>query len=338
MKLKVYDPFEDEGSSSEEPEVPSASVNGNGLPKKSSLKLEVKEHKTRFSLKGEPVEKVVEAEDDEAGDKESEGCAMNSYKTYNERGKLFSSRLEIYSPFINQALGEVIKSYPGVSIQKGTSILYGELRCIFHYRHELDQYRKNLKDGIAKLHLDLLMRFMRRELKRELRAYESNVETTTAPPSIEFQDLWMIFKPGELVITGRDLKEQVMMLTSTALTYCEPQEWSIVGQFFTHDGRKFGGQKKSIEVKKFEGTKEIWKLNIFPLMYHEHEQAIRQKHIARGKRFCDMHGVHHKYYRGTAMALSHEFDRNQYGQLDSYALETMTVGLSRVVVRNDVQY
>ncbi|RDW91850.1 hypothetical protein BP5796_01244 [Coleophoma crateriformis] len=100
---------------------------------------------------------------------------------------------------------------------------------------------------------------------------------------------------------------------------------------FTHDESHFGYTKSTVKVQSFEGASEVRKLNIYPLKYHQNEEQLREKHAARGRKFCSLKGVHHQSYKGIATALGRELDRDSYGQVNAYPLETKMVN-SRIIV------
>lgn len=181
------------------------------------LKCEVKEYEERMNLKGESVMKEIEER--HAVDEKVEGqdYAMKSYKRFSRDGELESSRLEIQSPYHKDTLRTAIEHYPGVSLRGDTIILHGPLRCIFHYRKELEGYRQKVGDRYAKLHIHLLLRFMGKELRSSIRGYEANVGASISNPAIEYKDLWMVFLPGESLITGQDEMNQILSLVSTTL-------------------------------------------------------------------------------------------------------------------------
>jgi hypothetical protein len=230
---------------------------------------------------------------------------------------------------------EVIKWYPGIKFHEGTSILNGQLRCIFHFRNELEAYKKKLEGEIPKLHLHLMLQFMKRELRREIKGYNANVETTNSIPSVEFQDLWTVFRPGEPIITGRDEREQLMLLDSMELVEGNCTYWNVSGMYLTHDGTQYGYAKKTIRINPFEGAREIKKLDIYPLKYHAKEESLKLKHTARGQKFCSLTGVHHRSYKGIATALGHELDKDQYGWVDKYPSETKMVNSPKANIMNN---
>jgi hypothetical protein len=294
MKLDIEPLKEtsDDDGSAEDTEDDSISIDG---PPKATpvMKCEVREYEERHNLKGEKIMKLLE--DKAEGNEKDEGkdYAMISYKHYGPDGSLHSSRLEIHSPEIKKALREVIKKYPGVSFSGETIILHGQLKCIFHYRDELEKYRQNSTEKAAKWHVHLILRFMGKELQRSVRSYKAHVETVPSNPSIEFGDLWMAFVPGELMITGQGEARQILRLQSTIfmkdpncgqLWYAslilvgglstQPQSFilwetrlnrmnnnnlnrSITGRCFTHDGIHFGYSDKIVEIYNFGGALEV---------------------------------------------------------------------------------
>jgi hypothetical protein len=218
----------DDGVTFDDIEDDSISIDG---PTKAAqtMKCEIREYEERRNLKGDKVMKLVEdkVEVDEKG--EGKDYAMISYKHYGPDGSLQNSRLEIHSPQIQEALRQVVKKYPGVSFSGETIILHDQLRCIFHYREELEKYRLDNDDKTVKWHVHFLLRFMGKELRSSIRSYKAHVETAPSNPSIEFKDLWMVFVPGELLLTGQYERIQLLLLQSMTLEIdsCGGESWYV---------------------------------------------------------------------------------------------------------------
>ena len=299
----------------------------------SGIKCEIQEHEARYNLKGERIEKVVEGEKVEVDTKEGMEYAMRSYKYYSKEGGLESSMVEILSPHIIKALQTVIKEYPAVSLGGDRIIIQGEVKCIFHYRKELAAYADDLGDQVARSHVLLALRFMERELRQSIKVYKATVESATISPSTVFRDMWMIFRPGELVVTGHDEKTQVLQVVETIISPCQPPKWVVVSRMLTYDGKSFGYADQVWEVGCFEGSKPICELPIFPLKYHEDREELVEKLVTRGRKFCGLKGSHHRSYKGIAFALGRERNRNQFGQMDAFPLETVMVCLLRIALQ-----
>ncbi|KAI9665062.1 MAG: hypothetical protein M1821_006510 [Bathelium mastoideum] len=297
---------------------------------------EVKEYEARYNLKMERITKAVDRKKD-ADDTESEDrkYAIKSYKYFASNGELEREEVEIYSPHIIKALQTTIKDYPGVSLSAEILIISGNPKCIFHYRKELARYRDELKDAVAKLHLFLALNYMEREFRGSIKKYEVLVEGALSNPSLDpsigFQDIWMIFKPGELFIAGNEEKLELLRLDETTFICGSNCKWLIWGWCFTHDGNAFGYCQKKFEISPYEGNKPIKNLSVFPLIYHSEAETIRAQLLDRGKKFCSLRGTHYRSYDGIASALGNERDRNQYGLMDKFPIETTTIS-GRIVV------
>lgn len=316
--LKPFeDPTDSENSSSDtgsnDSSPPSLSLKGLGTElasREPEMICEVREYEGRFNLKGEKVVAVKNAKEevDEKEKKEGKKYAMSCYRHYVREGTLEREYVEIYSPHIKESLRTVVKDYPGVSFQGEAIVIHGQLRCVFHYRKELEEYRQALKSSIAKLHVRLLLRFMEQQLRDEIKSYNAHVETAVDKPSLEFESLWMGFIPEDLVITGRDEEIQLLVLKSVKLQKdCDGQFWRLTGRCLTHDGTQFGYSNKFIDIYSYLGTQQIRDLKVLPWKYFSTQEARKNRQetfVARGKKFCGLAGYHHRYYRGKAYALN----------------------------------
>lgn len=63
------------------------------------------------------------------------------------------------------------------------------------------------------------------------------------------------------------------------------QYFSAFAEVIKHDGQDFGKSSMELEINKYEGARTITSLNIFPLKYHDEEFAVRERLIARGRKF-----------------------------------------------------
>ena len=283
-------------------------------------------------MKGEQVLKLVKETEKKSGDgdddQEDRKYSMRCEKWFNREGQVYLQTLEIYSEHVQTALRKVIPEYPGINLQANPIILSGPLECVFHYRKELAEYRDLLQDSIAKLHVSLLLRFMNRELRRAIRSYNANVESSPDRPTTDFRDLWMVFKPGDYVVTGRNEAQRVLRLHRTWYQCGNDPKWHIIGRALDHDGESYGYVEHDIKVSTFEDARPISKLNIYPLQYCKTADSVRQMMIVRGTKFRSLVGCHYRSYIGIARALGEKRDVDQWGQQDKFPIETTMVWAS----------
>lgn len=126
---------------------------------------------------------------------------------------LKNTKLEIHSPHVKAALRNVIPSYPGIDL-KADKISMKSTRCLFHYRKELSEYGVKLADLTAQKHLLFTLQYMYNSLQKGITSYYHYMESGTSTPGLEYEDLWMAFRPGELLYTEENGIQIIRHLTS----------------------------------------------------------------------------------------------------------------------------
>lgn len=298
------------------------------------MKREVKVYESRYNEKGRPVLKAVDPDkkDIDAADKGL--YAMRYYRYYTRDGALVRVVLKIFSPHIQQALRTVVKSYSTQNFTGLPVILEGHaeyeaLGCLYHYHDELQDYVKSLEDEDAKLDIQLVFKLINEELKVYIERFETNV-LTAEHPCVAFSDVWMIFKPGELLFTGKDHAETERILEVVCTDFHEagwgkPASWEVEAKCFAFNGVHFGYVTQTFAMESFKGTKLISRLDLQPLAYHQDQAALRAKQIARGQKLCRLAGVHHCQYSGPATAVEHRKKPSPFGGCDEFTHQTVTV-------------
>jgi hypothetical protein len=141
-------------------------------------------------------------------------AALILTRYYDTKKVLKSTSLEIQSSYIKTALRDVVQSYPGVNINSSRSIVINsESRCLFHYHDELRDYAEQSPDPEMYRHVAFCLRFMFKALRNEVLAFGNTMNSGTRAAALEFDYLWMAFKPGDLVLFMDDGSENVGKLT-----------------------------------------------------------------------------------------------------------------------------
>lgn len=83
--------------------------------------------------------------------------------------------------------------------------------------------------------------------------------------------------------------------------------------YIDFDGKELGPISTTIEIPRYEGERDITKLEVFPLRFAKHpkiegKDALRNSLIARGKRFLEVACVKHMQYYGNALETKEEID------------------------------
>jgi predicted Zn-dependent protease with MMP-like domain len=265
-------------------------------------------YETRFNSKGEEVVLQVGAKEDlDLEEIRSPDVALVLMRNYDEFKALKDTTLEIRSPYIKKAMADVIGDYPGVDIgTSGILKIYGKPHCLFHYRNELYAYAQASDDEDVKEHITYLLRYMRQALRKEITSYETHMEANAENPGLDFDNLWMAFRPGDLLYHTINGEGQVCRLKSIGIQL-DPKRpiryakyWNVECEIINCDGEDFIYSWDSTSIFTYDGYRSLCDLNIIPLRLHKDQLHIRESLLARGKRFLALLGVHHRNYRGTA--------------------------------------
>ena len=239
-------------------------------------------------------------------------------------GKLEQTNLWIKSPHILAALRAVVDDYTGVNVRTNEVCLQGKPKILFHYKEELERYKNDLGNDVAKQHIDLALGHMQQQLRHELKIYDNLVNTPPGVlPSIDHVNMWMVFRPGDLVYTETDGAPQVLKFKSMSFT--PQEEWVVAADYISHNGEHFGEASACFIMRPFEGSKNVANLQVFPLKYHDDRDYMKEKLVGRGRKFCRLTGIHHRQYHGSAFTLSSKRKVTMHGEQDDFPLQSAVV-------------
>lgn len=113
-----------------------------------------------------------------------------------------------------------------------------------------------------------------------------------ASPSISFDLLWTLFRPGRLLYAYDEYTDQSRILKAQTYeikwsqmkgTYAEIRAFML-----THDGRIFGRAIVLYEIPLFTGIRKLQDLAVYPVDFHPTQHELQQLALARGKKYVQM--------------------------------------------------
>lgn len=299
----------------------SARVDPDELEDIGGLKCEMKTFEARYNSAG--VRNTLQAGVSRVEKKPTERAhdsALVLTRYYRKNKEVEYTELEVRSPHIRAALRTVIKEYPGISFDTGKIIIRNELKCVFHYRSELREYGLTLDNQVAVQHLVFLLNYMYRSLETQISSYYTFMESPNIAPGIECKNLWMAFRPGDLIYTKIDNTERVVRLESMSVSLCG---WNIHTKEIQYNGTDYGRRELMVRIRNYDGYKPLEELSAYPLQYHTRKEAITNALMTRGKRFLGFRGIHHRFYEGLADSLSPYRLHTSEGEEDEYPIQSI---------------
>jgi len=223
------------------------------------------------------------------------------------------SELEIRSPHMKAAIKAVVPDYNTHDIIARHIVLRDEPRCLFHFRAELQAYGAVAENHQAAEHIFFMLQYAQNALMFPMLSFFTFMEDPTMVPSLDFLNLWMVFRPGDLVYIkssskkhaghGRVYRFNKMERCKCEEAFCPRSKWSLTLEGIEYDGTSFGYKNVHATIDPYDGNRQIRDLIAFPLKYHPDENNLRQQLHARGAKLIQLHGHHYRQYSGLAELL-----------------------------------
>ena len=168
---------------------------------------------------------------------------------------------------------------------------------------------------------------------KEVFSVKQKIEAGTLR-SIDFDYLWLLFKPGDLIFTSSTQKRAYIVLHVTGgraildigdqpstnnrnavqpirsweqhedqtVTYAHSKNTPVIIDTFyiDFDGDNFGPVPRKFVIQEYEGEQEIVTLPAFPAIFDKDIQKSKEMLKERGKKFVKLAGVAHRKYAGLS--------------------------------------
>ncbi|KAI9853841.1 MAG: hypothetical protein M1813_001787 [Trichoglossum hirsutum] len=254
---------------------------------------------------------IVDSSESISEEKELIDCAFIVRRRFDKSNTVYKYFVDIRSEGLRDILREILKEVKGVSLREDKPTVSPKL--LFHY---LAQFEKDLalrkssacpgpaEPDNALCHtrqLEVLVEFLKEH-------FASTIESRQAllkHGEIRFDLLWTLFPPNTFVYT-----ESYEFNLPRCLKVNWSEEENVRGGrvfmldccYFGNDGESLGDASISLVIEEFRGEEEIRSLGIFPLIYHEKAEEVRNNLIQMGRTFMSLRGKHHREYKGFAFA------------------------------------
>ena len=185
---------------------------------------------------------------------------------------------------------------------------------LFMYLEEMRSFDKDLKSKIKKAkkrrarksltvqrqHLKLMINYLDKDYAKTKETLYPLLEAKL----ITFEYLWALYKSEDIAYcpTYNDVKEPRAFSIEFATkeqSLVKGSWYQIEGKYLEYDGKIFGKGNLSIEQEAFKGPKPITTLACYPIRYHPDANNLREKLIARGKKFVSLKGMNYRYHKGV---------------------------------------
>ncbi|KAH8593857.1 hypothetical protein B0O99DRAFT_688291 [Bisporella sp. PMI_857] len=174
--------------------------------------------------------------------------------------------------------------------------------------HFIDIKSFMLRDALKKvLHEVSGISIMEEKLSTSYSDVRQRLDALFKAKEITYDLLWALFKANTLVYTtcqGTEKPRCIKYESATEETTMAGVEYlHIKGSYLDFDGKIVGKVPIETTILKFHGSKPISSLDAFPLHYHSEKEAITEKLVECGRKFCSLTGIQHRQYNGRALQM-----------------------------------
>jgi hypothetical protein len=212
-----------------------------------------------------------------------------------------STHLEVRDEVLQKALGKVLAPIKYLGLTSTPLLISQPFRELFWFREDIKQYQEhNCKDSEEENSYRLLSNFMAQHLHQSLKVHDRLISRR----NVEYEHLWMIYRPGSIVISTDQGRLQAFLVRS----FHDPPKNVIPEKpamikcvIWGCDSNNFGPSERTVEIERFSGTRDILELPLYPLdrLREKDQDDLVQRLIQRGRRWKSLINLCHKYYKGA---------------------------------------
>lgn len=238
----------------------------------------------------EPQDDLVSAIEEKAESKRHALLIRMKKSHDQERKSLVLDSIVVQSPRLKDLLSYVFEDYEDITTSLHRLVFKSPFKPFFHEWARLEQAVRQQDELISKEHARLLKRILKAELKDTLalsRDYARN-------GVISFEHLWTIFKSGIDVYSSDEGHDSIYRLVNAS--------YDLKGRFFRLEvreidfyGSQFGYQSSFLAICRFEGTKAVQSLDVFPAELHPSSHELHAALSKRGEMFRELQAHGHRY-------------------------------------------
>jgi hypothetical protein len=228
------------------------------------------------------------------------GYAIQVFKTkreYQEFGDKFEfaiSHIRLLSPYLRDELKDILKAHD-VEFESDSATIYWPLQPLYFARHKIAELRLTTTESTQD-HLGLLNDFIETELASVL----DSTEELENENQITHTLVWTLFPKGTLIVAESEAMYRGYRVVKSKYLEDYSHSFSVDCEYIRFDGVRYGYMYQTLNIRYFEGKKDITALEIYPLQAAAPD--IRDRLARNGHATLEFQGIHYSRYLNTTGA------------------------------------
>ncbi|EME46281.1 hypothetical protein DOTSEDRAFT_70318 [Dothistroma septosporum NZE10] len=221
-------------------------------------------------------------------------------KAGSARKTLDLASIDIHSPYLQDVVRQVFKTYPGAEIDEANLTFNAPFHSLFHqwpmFQSVHDQAKQQQSEHFEEIKalLDVL--------NEEFGLAMENAKTLAKKGSITFALAWTLFPPGCPVFGSYKKRKHCCLIHEVKYLMAETVPLLSIDLIcLDHDGHRFGWQRIKHVIEAFGGTRMVTDLPVIPIHLDRNSLGTLKSLTERGATAVSLveHSPVYKGYEGT---------------------------------------
>ncbi|KAK6068113.1 ATPase protein, partial [Seiridium cupressi] len=201
----------------------------------------------------------------------------------------------INSPHLINALKAVVDYYPEVSFTGDNVKINAPYHILVHHRHALASFKVRQPEAhdeeyafMTARHIDVLLSFLNRTLGEDLKE-EQKRNSHKAGPKTVFKNLWMLFKPGDVVYSKLDGRWNPFVVcrcfdeSAKTVEFDRRYSYKLDAWNLIISGKKLRRVMYTFAIRPFMGEDAIDNMPVIPARFFKDSAEAARKNVELGK-------------------------------------------------------
>lgn len=221
----------------------------------------------------------------------------NDQPTITGRTPLKIHMVQLQSPILVEAIKDIVKE-ENVFLEATEVATFNTpfKPLYFCYDKIMALQRKCEEDTILKQHLNLLVQVM----NEMFGGFMNQLKHLNSSGLISYKLAWTYFPRNSIVFCGTEDCERLCRVVDTQYQP-KPARMDILAEELRFDGESFVWKPITLEVPCFGGNLPVTALPSYPLTFHEDQEGVKARLIARGKKVLNYQELTHCEYAGIGI-------------------------------------
>lgn len=216
-----------------------------------------------------------------------------------------TSDVTVQDEAMRKVLDKVLHKYQDLDLEVINYTFEPPFMPLVHRWDVLKEYHATAEAGNLKNAAAALLAFLTPVIASSVLSHALTKKTG----KVNFENIWQIFPPNELVITkffGVDTICRVVRYRYRPETRTCPAAWTIDIEYVDWNGETSGFTTTSVNMCEFDGFRRVQALPVFPISFLGDVEKTKVTFIERGRKFESLRGYKFMLCNGTKILLETE--------------------------------